>query len=76
MSYIPTFSGIRSIFKTGWFTLNPEWDNPQTSKLFDKVFRIEDTINAAIGSKDPLKFDLILCASEKLYQDLKVGNQK
>ncbi|VDI00247.1 isoleucyl-tRNA synthetase [Mytilus galloprovincialis] len=59
-----------SIFKGGWFDLDPNWYNKSSANLIKPVLDIKDHLNSVIVSENPVEFDVIIYASNLLYEVL------
>lgn len=62
-----------SLFKTCWSSLDPSWHDTSTANIIKPVLDIKDHINSVICSENPMEFDVIIYASNLLYQVLKVN---
>lgn len=60
-----------SLFKTCWSSLDPSWHDTSTANIIKPVLDIKDHINSVICSENPMEFDVIIYASNLLYQVLK-----
>ncbi|XP_048259044.1 isoleucine--tRNA ligase, mitochondrial-like isoform X1 [Haliotis rufescens] len=63
--------GVKSIFRSGWFDLPPQWNNPAIAHVLEPVFTIKDDINQVLGNENPLEFDAVIFASHDLAETLK-----
>lgn len=61
-----------SIFKSGWFNLDSDWNNKPSEYLIKPVLDIKDDLISFIYSENPVDFDVIIYASSQLYDVLKV----
>ena len=61
-----------SIFKSGWFNLDSDWNNKSSEYLIKPVLDIKDDLISFIYSENPVDFDVIIYASSQLYDVLKV----
>ena len=50
------------------------WNNPSIKRMFDLTLDLRDTFYGAIGSENPLEYDLIIYLQEEGFKQLKVIN--
>lgn len=68
------FTEADSLFKTGWFDLKEEWNNPAILHTVEPVFDIRDHLHDIITQDKAMEYDLTIYASQQLYRKLLVSN--
>lgn len=67
--------GALSVFKDGWFTLDPRWDNSDLAHKFGVVYSMQDELQAALGQTQIGTMDIMLVfdnAQSDVYNILQV----
>lgn len=67
-----THTGVDSVFKTGWFSLKEEWNNPGVLHTVQPVFDIRDHLHDVISTDVTGEYDVTIYASKLLHNRLQV----
>ncbi|KAH3851373.1 hypothetical protein DPMN_093853 [Dreissena polymorpha] len=61
---------VDSLFKTGWFNLPSEWNNPEIVHTLRPVLDIREHLMDILGSEPSLEFDAMIFCSKLLHSKL------
>ncbi|XP_069118663.1 isoleucine--tRNA ligase, mitochondrial-like isoform X1 [Argopecten irradians] len=59
-----------SVFKSGWFTIDPAWDNHAILNFMQPALSIKEDIDGCTDIDRPVKYDLTLYCSHNLHNIL------
>lgn len=62
------------MFKTRWFTPPRDWWRPDLKEPFELAMGVRDTFYSAIGSENPVEFDVVVCGKAAVFDVIKVRN--